>query len=614
MSAAPDPVDAQAPAGRGARLSLRAAQGVALLLIVLAVGWAAGVHRALRLALYTEQFLALALALAIAHVFLAEGKAARGAVARGRDAALAGLALAGGAWLAVVYPDLSLAAAIDPATALPVALAVLVTLLVALRRAAGWPLTLVVLAFAAYGLWGAHLPGRFQALPVAPDRLAAQLALDTGGILGTPLRIAATVVVVFVAFGKLLEHFGGARFFTDLATAAMGGYRGGAAKIAVAGSAMFGSISGSAVSNVATTGVISIPLMRKAGFSRTAAGGVEAVASTGGQLTPPVMGAAAFLMAEFLQVPYAEIVLAALIPAVFFYAALFLQIDLVAARDGIRGMTAPERPAPLPVLRAGWAFLLPFAALLAGLFAMNWQPDTSGLAAAATLLALAVLRPSLWSGLAPRPLFGALAATGGALAQIVVITAAAGIVIGVLNETGLGFGLTTYLVGFAADQVLGLLVLAAAISIVLGMGMPTVAVYVLLAALVAPAIVRLGVDATAAHLFVLYFGMLSMVTPPVAIAAFAAASLAGGGPMATALAAMRFGWPAFALPFAFALNPALILKGEAVAIVAAIALAAIGVAAVTVAMTGWFRRPLRAGVRIALCAAGAACLLWPLAV
>ncbi|MEQ6250293.1 TRAP transporter fused permease subunit [Sulfitobacter sp. HNIBRBA3233] len=600
----------QARSGAGLRGSLSRALG--LILIVLAGAWALGLHRELRLAVYTEQFLAAVLACAAAHVFLARPWGRFGRFGDAVDFGLAAVAIVGGAWLAWAYPDLSLAAAINPSTALPVALALLATVMLALVRAAGWPITIVVLAFGAYGLWGAALPGRFQALPVAPERLAAQLALDTGGMLGTPLKIAATIVVIFVAFGRLLEHLGGAKFFTDLATASMGGFRGGSAKIALVASALFGSISGSAVSNVATTGVISIPLMRRAGFKPSAAGGIEAMASTGGQLTPPVMGAAAFLMAEFLDISYGDVVMAALLPALLFYFALFLQVDLVAGRDGIRGVERSNRPDAGPVLRAGWAYALPFVALIWGLFALNWQPDTAGLAACGVLLLVAVFIRPARAGLWPNRLAGALAGAGDALAQILVITAAAGIVIGVLNETGLGFGLTTYLVGFASDQVLLLLVLAAAISIVLGMGMPTVAVYVLLAALVAPAIVRLGVDPTGAHLFVLYFGMLSMVTPPVAIAAFAAASLAGSGPIATALAAMRFGWPAFVLPFAFAYNPALILKGSAGAIAVAVVFAVLAILLITSAMTGWFMRPLRLWERALGVVAGAALLLWPI--
>lgn len=597
----------QQAAGRGADM---AASVLGIGMVGLAVLWAAGLHRMLRLAIYTEQFLAAMLGLAIAYVFLTKPlRHVPQAIGRPLDLALAGIALTGGAWVALRYPELSLAAAIDPADALWVSVAVLLTLLLALYRVAGWPLTGVVLIFGAYGLWGSALPGQFQALPISPTRLSAQLALDTGGILGTPLAIAATVVVVFVAFGRLLDHLGGAAFFTDLAAALMGRYRGGAAKISIVASALFGSISGSAVSNVATTGVITIPLMRKSGFKAENAAGIEAVASTGGQLTPPVMGAAAFLMAEFLNISYAEIVIAALIPAALYYLALFVLADLTAAKEGISGMPAEDRPRIGAVLRAGWVFALPFAALIWALFVLNYQPATAGLVASAILLVVGLVLPAARSALRPDRLIGAIAKGGAGFAQIVVITAAAGIVIGVLNETGLSFGLTSYLVGFAKDETLTLLFLAAAVSIVLGMGMPTIAVYVLLATLVAPALTRLGIEPIAAHLFVLYFGMMSMITPPVAIAAFAAAALADAGPMRTAVAAVRFGWPAFVLPFAFAYNPALLLSGTPSEALIAVILTASGVILVTVAFAGYFSKPLGHLSRIAAGIVGGAMIL-----
>jgi len=529
---------------RGERRVAALAGADALALLVLALAWSAGLHHRLRLALYTEQFLSLALALAVAHVFLTRrARHLPRRLALPADVAMAGLALAGGGWLAATCPDVSLAAAIDPASALIPAVALIGTLLIALLRVAGWALTAIILVFCAYGLWGSAVPGRFQALYVAPERLAVQLALDTGGILGTPLGIAASVVVVFVAFGRLLEHLGGAAVFTDLATAAMGGLRGGAAKIAILASSLFGAISGSAVSNVVTTGVVTIPLMRRGGFRRETAAGIEAVASTGGQLAPPVMGASAFLMAEFLNVPYASVALAALVPALLYYGALFLLADLTALRERIAPVPAEERPALLYTLGRGWPFLLPFVVLVWGLFALNLRPETAGILALVALLVVAPLSPLARGRMAPRSLLAGLAQGGGALSQIVVITAAAGIVIGVMNETGLGFGMTSYLTSLARQDALVLLLLAALLSIVLGMGMPTIAVYVLLAALVAPALVRLGIEPMAAHLFVLYFGMMSMITPPVAIAAFAAASISDARPMHTALQAMRFGWP-----------------------------------------------------------------------
>ncbi len=581
---------------------------VALLLLVVSLTFSAGLHHHLRIALYTEQFLALVLGLALAHVFLTRHSRF---VPIWVDVCLASIAFAGGGWLAIAYPELSNTAAINPAAALPVALALIITLTLALIRVAGWALTFVILAFLAYGIWGSGVPGRFQALPVPPGRLAVQLALDTGGILGTPLGIAATVVVVFVAFGKLLEHLGGAAVFTDLATAAMGGLRGGAAKISILASGMLGTISGSAVSNVVTSGIVTIPMMRRSGLRPETAAGIEAVASTGGQLAPPVMGAAAFLMAEFLSIPYSQVALAALVPAILYYAALFLLADLTAARDNLAAIPADKRPLARATLRRGWPFLLPFIMLVWGLFGLNLQPQTAGILALFSMVLVAPLSSASRGKMGLRAMLNALAGSGNALAQIVIITAAAGIVIGVMNETGLGFGMTSYLTSLARDEAMVLLFLAAVLSIILGMGMPTIAVYVLLAALVAPALVRLGIEPIAAHLFVLYFGMMSMITPPVAIAAFAAASISGASPMRTAIQAMVFGWPAFVLPFAFALNPALILSGSLNEILLALLSAVAGTAIICIGIIGYVQTRIPMWARMVFIAGGLVLLLWP---
>ena len=531
-----------------------ASAGIALI----AVAWALDLPRRAGLLVYPEQILAAVLGLALALRLMPAAEARRPWV----DAALA-LAGLGAAWaVAAAYPRLIRAAILEPAAVLPLTVPLLGCLLVALRRAAGWPLTLVVGAFVLYGVLGHHAPGAFAAIRVEPARLAAQLALDTGGVLGLPLAIAAGVVVVFLVLGQLLERSGGAEAFTQVALALMGGFRGGGAKIAILGSSLFGSISGSAVSNVATTGVVTIPLMRRSGLSAPKAAGIEAVSSTGGQLMPPVMGASAFLMAEFLQVPYREVVLAALVPALLYYLALLVQVDGLAARHGLAAVPREDRPRLGPSLRRAWALPLPFAALVWALFSLNMQPATAALLACAVLVALAATVGLGAGRLGPRGLWSALERAGAAAADVLIVTAAAGVVIGVLNETGLGFNLTLVLADAAGESRAALLVMAAVASIVLGMGMPTVGVYVLLAALVVPSLTAVGVEPLSAHLFVLYLGMMSMITPPVAIAAFAAASLAGAPPMRTAWEAVRLGWSAYAVPFVFVASPALLLTGD----------------------------------------------------
>ena len=429
----------------------------------------------------------------------------------------------------------------------------------ALRRLVGWSLVAIVLSFLAYGLLGSHLPEPFVARPWGVPDLAAHLAWDTTAMVGLPLNIGATVVLPFILFGVVLSKAGGGDFFSDLAVATMGGLRGGSSKIAIVASALFGTISGSAVSNVASTGVISIPLMKRSGLSGRLAAATECVASTGGQLMPPVMGAAAFLMAEIAQISYQEVALAAVLPAVFFFAAVFFQADADAIRLGIEPIPASERKRTGSVLSEGWHFIPPFVVLIYTLFSLNWTPELSALAAAGTTLVLSRFRSYAGIRLDLGVTLDSIITAGRQSVEIIVIVAAAGFVIGVLNATGLVFNLALIVINLAGQDMLILLCITAAISIVLGMGMPTVAVYVLLATLVVPALVKTGIEPIAAHFFVLYFGMMSMITPPIAIAAFAAASLAEEKPLEVAVTGMRYAWLAYVIPFVFVVRPEFLL-------------------------------------------------------
>jgi TRAP transporter 4TM/12TM fusion protein len=360
---------------------------------------------------------------------------------------------------------------------------------------------------------------------------------------------------------------------------------------------------------VVATGVVTIPLMKRAGYPPHQAGAIESCASTGGSLMPPVMGAAAFLMAEFLQISYAEVMLVALVPAVLYYAVLFIVTDLEAARAGITRVEEELIPRAASVLRAGWYFPLPFGVLIYTLFSLNMRPEESALYASLTLAACALLlgykgrRPTLAA------FVEAVSNTGHAVLDIIMVCCGAGIVIGILSVSGLGFGLTLALVNIAGHSLLLLLVLAAIVSIILGMGMPTVAVYVLLAALVAPAMVKAGVLPVAAHLFVLYFGMMSFITPPVAVAAFAAASIAKADPFATGFSAMRFGWAAYIVPFLFVYSPELILVGRPEVIAIDVATALGGIWLISAGFVGFALRPLTATERATFILAGALLLI-----
>jgi TRAP transporter 4TM/12TM fusion protein len=566
---------------------------LAAALTVGAAAWSLELPLYMAWSLYPQQYFAavLGLGLALAFLILPARRGTRRERTPWYDLVAAVLGLLAAGYIAVHYPQLVDVIFSRPAAAyIPGAIVVLL-LLEALRRATGWAIVVIVAVFLLYALFGNYVPGRLAGRVLDWQKLSAYLAFDANGILGLPLAVLSTIVVAFVFFGNVLAATGGTRFFTDASLNAMGRFRGGPMKISVLASCLFGMISGSAVADVVAIGIVSIPLMERGGYPPHKAGAVQSVASTGAQMMPPVMGAAAFVMAEFLRIPYAKVALAALVPALLFYAALFIQADLESARLGLSGLARTEIP-PARGLITGWPFILSFAVLVLVLFGYNWEPGRAALLAAAVAVALAAIygyqgrRPKL------RDLGETFARTGRGVVDIVLIGAGAGIVIGVLNITGLSFNLTYLLVQIGGSSVVLLLVLAAIICIILGMGLPTLGVYVLLAALVAPALIELGINPMAAHLYILYFGMMSMITPPVAVAAFAAAAVAKADPMRTGYAAMRFGWTAFVVPFLFVASPSLILIGRPFAVVEAVVTAFLGVWLASIGLAGYFVRAL----------------------
>jgi len=589
------------------------AQTLSVLLVLGAICWAADLYREVGIVVYTEQYLASMLALALPLTYMivpAAGANRRQGPVPWYDLAAALTGFVCAVYTAIRFPALTELTTLRPTDGIVIAAIMLVLLLEGLRRSVGKVLTGVAVCFMLFALVGDKIPGMLQGRPVELEKLVYYLYWDTSGVPGTPMRIITTIVVTFVLFGQVLFKSGGSAFFTDVAMALMGRYRGGPAKISVFASSLFGSISGSVVSNVVTTGVITIPLMKKGGYRPELAGAIEAVASTGGQLMPPVMGAAAFLMAEFLSVPYTEVVIAAIVPSLLYYAALFIEADLEAARHGIKRVDESLIPRLWPVLKAGWFFPLPFAGLVYALFWLNYLPEEAGLVAIIIVVVASIAFGFKGKRMGPRELFDSLRATGFDVIDIFMIGAAAGIVIGVLHLSGLGFGLTLALVQVASGSLLGLLVLAAVVCVVLGMGMPTVGVYVLLATLVAPALVEVGIHPMAAHMFIMYFGMMSMITPPVCIGAFAAASLAGADPMRTGFAAMRFGWIAFVIPFMFVASPTLLMDGEPLRVAADFVAALAGAWLGCIGIVGYFVRPLDPYSRVLVTAAGL-CMVTP---
>lgn len=583
---------------------------------VAALAWAANLYRVFGWTFLAEQFLAVVLGLAMAVVFMTHR--ARRNVTLNRfatplwDVALAALSLAVGVYFAVAYPDM-LGGFFNPAPAALAATWVMFALVIeALRRSAGLPLVIVIVAFVGYALVGHLVEGDLQTRNVSLNGMVYYLNVDSSGMLGLVLLIAVTVVVPFVFFGQLLGASGGAGFFNDLSLGLMGRFRGGAAKISVVASSLFGSINGIVVSNILATGVITIPLMKRSGFRAEKAAAIEAAASNGGQLMPPVMGAVAFLMADFLRIPYAEVALAALIPSLLYYVALFIQADLEAAKDGIASVPRARIPRLLKVVARGWAFALPFAVLIYALFWLNAEAETAALYACAVVIAIGFAIGYGAERLDLRRLVDCVVATGVSAASILMIAAAAGFIMGILQLTGLGFALTMSLVSFGADQLLLLLIVSAGLCILLGMGMPTLGVYVLLAVLIAPALVEAGVTPIAAHMFILYLGMMSFVTPPVAIGAFFAANLAEATPMRSAWYAMRFSWMAYVVPFLFVFEPELLMQDTTPPELAlAVGTALAGIWFISAALVGYGLRPMPALPRLIAGLAGAALLMPP---
>jgi len=574
-------------------------------LVACVVGWVLDLQRSLLgLNLYTEQLLLAVLGLAIAVCFL---------VARRKPAwwdppvAFAGLALC--LFLAWRYPALSDRLTMRPLDGVLMSAALALLVLEGTRRMAGFSLVGFTLAGVAYAMWGHHLPGVFQSRPVDFTRLLVYLNLDTNALLGTSLQIAIIVIVPFILLGQVLGRCGGSEFFTDLARAWMGRYRGGSAKVAVVGSAFFGMISGSAVANVSAVGVVTIPLMKRSGFPAQIAAAIEAVGSTGGQLMPPVMGAAAFLMAEVLGVPYVEVMIAAIIPALLYYLALFFAVDVEAAKRGITGESTERLPQALAVLKAGWYFPLPFVVLVYALVAWNWQAEYAALLATAILIALSLIFGYKGERVPLKDIVKAIVSTGGTVVDLILICAVAGMFIGILNITGLAFGMTLQLLAVTGESLWGMLIVTAAMAVVLGLGLPTVGVYIIMATLIAPALVKVGVAPMAAHMFLLYFGVMSMVTPPVALSAFAAANIAGADVDKTGWTATRIGWAAYIVPFLFAISPSLLMRGEPLMIAWAVLTAGLGIWMGTIGVVGYYSKPIALPLRALFVVAGVLLLI-----
>ena len=452
------------------------------------------------------------------------------------------------------------------------------------RRAGGNAIFIICLIISIYPAISTFLPG-FLSAPAQPwDTTATFHIFGTESIMGIPMTAFATLVVGFLIFGVALQHTGGGSFFLNLAFALLGTRRGGPAKVSIFSSGLMGSMSGSVITNVLTTGVLSIPAMKKTGFKSSYAAGVEACASTGGVLMPPVMGATAFVMATFLEVPYSEIIIAAAFPSILYYFGLFMQIDAYAARNHLKGLPAKELPSIKKVLKEGWYFVFVFIMLILMLLYMQREAQAPYYATATLLIINQIVKIHRWNS---KKSLHFIESVGRLFAELAGILVAIGLIIGSLTFTGKIGTITYALVDFAGDSIIILLIMGALTSFILGIGMTVTAAYLFLAVTLAPALTGSGLDKVAVHLFMLYWGMISFITPPVAIGAFAAASVAGANGIRTGVEAMKLGSVIYFIPFFFVLNPALIGRGSVLEIFTVFFSAIAGIILISSSLQGY---------------------------
>jgi TRAP transporter 4TM/12TM fusion protein len=470
------------------------------------------------------------------------------------------------------------------------ALLAAVLLLEGTRRAIGWPLPVICCIFIFYAYFGPYFPGMLAHKGYSLSRIVSHLYMGIEGLWGLALGVSATYVVMFIIFGSFLMESGAGDFLMDFATSIFGTFKGGPAKVAVVASALFGTVSGAAVANVATTGTVTIPLMKRTGYRPFFAGAVEAVASSGGQIMPPVMGAAAFIMAEILGIPYWSICVAAAGPALLYYLGVFASVHMEAWRTGLVGRPRSELPPIWPVLKKGLYFIIPLFVLIYMLGYQMVTPQKS-----AWFAIVAVFLTSLISKknrMGPKKLVEALKNGATGTLEAAAACASTGIIVGVVSLTGLGLKMSSLLIELSHGYLPLLLVLTMIASLILGMGLTTVSCYIILAVLVAPALVEFGVTPLAAHLFVFYFGIIANITPPVATAAYVGAAIAGANPLKTGFYACLLGLSAFIIPYMFVYNPVLLLMGGLEEIILSYVTAIIGVIVLTLCTIGYFGRSL----------------------
>ncbi|ERJ90307.1 TRAP transporter, 4TM/12TM fusion protein [Selenomonas sp. oral taxon 892 str. F0426] len=472
----------------------------------------------------------------------------------------------------------------------------------AARRVVGIPMVTVVLFFLAYAFLGPYMPGVLAHRGLSVEQLVSHLYFTTEGIFGIPLGVSSTFIFLFILFGAYLESTGLGKFFIDLANAVAGWASGGPAKVAVLSSGLMGTVSGSSVANVVGTGSLTIPMMKKLGYHPNFAGAVEAAASTGGQLMPPVMGAAAFLMAEFVGVSYIEVVKAAAIPALLYFTGVWLGVHFEAKRKNLKGIPRHELPNPLTLIKERGHLAIPLIVIVY-LLVSGYTPMRAALVAIVLSIACAMLRKS--TRMKPIEIVYGLERGAKAVLGVLVACAAAGIIIGVVTKTGVGLRLASGLIDLAGGMLLPAMFFTMLTAIVLGMGVPTTANYVITSTIAAPALVQMGVPILAAHMFVFYFGIIADVTPPVALAAYAGAGISGGNALKTGVHASKLAIAAFIIPYIFVLSPVILMvDATPLALVMVTLSALVGMIAVSSALCGFLADHCRPYERLLLIVAG----------
>lgn len=478
----------------------------------------------------------------------------------------------------------------------------------ATRRIVGIPMVTVVAVFLAYAFLGPYMPDAISHRGVTPEQLVGHLFFTTEGIFGIPLGVSSTFIFLFILFGAYLESTGLGRFFIDIANAIAGWAAGGPAKVAVLSSGLMGTVSGSSVANVVGTGSFTIPMMHKLGYDKEFAGAVEAAASTGGQLMPPVMGAAAFLMAEFVGVPYIDIVKAALIPAILYFMGVWLGVHFEAKRKNLKGVPREELPKPLDILKERGHLAIPLIVIVY-LLVTGYTPMRAALYAIGLSIVAACTRKSTRLSLAD--IFNGLIAGAKGILSVLVACAAAGIIIGVVTKTGVGLKMASALLDLAGGMMLPSMFFTMITALILGMGVPTTANYVITSTIAAPALMQMGVPVLAAHMFVFYFGIIADVTPPVALAAYAGSAIAGGNALRTGVNASKLAIAAFIIPYVFVLSPEILMINATVPnLLWSLSTAIIGMIGVSSALIGYLTGNLN-GVQRALLFLGGLLMIYP---